>query len=204
MATQHTIAFARRTLEAEAIAYADTAAAVADDVIGLENACRSRESASIDAQNIRQKFLGECESVGCSSVLHHQQKASKARLYRVQSGTKNGLLDLDQEAFDVGENHPLDQRLAVELAPKVRHRDAIGVAGDLDNAAGKGFATPHSRHKAECALSTNRHRFDRMARFSHREKGQDARARKVDEVDWGARLPQHVCGAEMKGLHVRH
>jgi hypothetical protein len=204
LATQHTITFARRTLEAEAIAYADTAAAVADDVIGLENACRSRESASIDAQNIRQKFLGECESVGCSSVLHHQQKASKARLYRVQSGTKNGLLDLDQETFDEGENHPLDQRVTIELLPKVRYRDAVGVSSDLDNAAGKGFTTAHSRNKAECALSTNRHRFDRMTGFSHDEKRQDARARKVHEIDWGARLPQHMFGAEMKGLDVRH
>ena len=170
----------------------------------MQSPRRARERASVHAQNIRQKFLGECEAVGSSSVLHHQQKAGKARLYRVQSATKNGLLDLHQETFDEGENHPLDQRVTIELPPKVGDQDAVGVSGDLDDAAGKGFATAYSRNKAECALSTNRRRFDRMTRFSHDEKRQDARARKVDEIDWGARLAQHVFGAEMKGLDVRH
>ena len=198
------IAFAGSTFEAKAIPYADTTAAVADDFIGLESPCRSRESAPVHAQNIRKKFLGECEAVGSSTVLHRQQKASKARLYRVQSSTKNGLLDLDQETFDVGENHPLDQRVTIELPPKVGHRDAVGLSSDLDNAAGKGFTTTHSRDKAECALSTNRHRFHRMTRFSHDEKRQNARDWKVDEIDRRARLPQHMFGPEMKGLHVRH
>ena len=198
------IAFAGSTFEAKAIPYADTTAAVADDFIGLESPCRSRESAPVHAQNIRKKFLGECEAVGSSTVLHRQQKASKARLYRVQSGTKNGLLDLDQETFDVGEYHPLDQRVTVELLPKVGHRDAVGLSSDLDNAAGKGFTTTHSRDKAECALPTNRRRFHRMTRFSHDEKRQNARDWKVDEIDRRARLPQHMFGPEMKGLHVRH
>jgi hypothetical protein len=99
---------------------------------------------------------------------------------------------LDQETFEVGEHHPLDERVTIELTPKVGRQDAVGVTGGLDHAAGKGFATTHSPNEAECALSTNRRRFHRMTRFRDDEERQDARAWKVDEVDLGARLAQHI------------
>ena len=102
--------------------------------------------------------------------MHDQKPAGEALFNWMQRTAEDGLLDLNEESFDVATDNASHVRAAIKLFLKLRCCNSVRATRKLDDGPWVGFAAMDARHEPESTLLADSGGLYLISGFGHYQK----------------------------------